>query len=39
MRNLGIEQVLLLLLFILAPLINFALQRIRKHRDPQILQE
>ena len=39
MRNLGIEQVLLLLLFILAPLLNFLLQRVRKRRDHRIPQE
>ena len=33
MKNLGIEQVLLLLLFLAPPLITFLLQRVRKRRD------
>jgi hypothetical protein len=37
MRNLG--QILLLLLFILAPLLNFLLQRARKRRHHPIPQE
>jgi hypothetical protein len=42
MRNLGIGQILLLLFFIVLPLINFLLQRVRKrrdHRDHRIPQE
>jgi len=39
MQNLGIEQVLLLLLFIVPLLINFLLQRVRKRRDHRIPQE
>ena len=37
MRNLG--QILLLLLFILAPLLNFLLQRARKRRHHPVPQE
>src|SRR5262245_48353829 len=39
MQNLGIEQVLLLLLFIVPPLITFLLQRVRKRRDHRMPQE
>src|SRR5262249_54607622 len=39
MQNLGIGQVLLLLLFIVPPLIIFLLQRVRKRRDHRIPQE
>ena len=39
MRNLGIGNVLLLLFFIVLPLINFLLQRVRKRRDHRIPQE
>jgi hypothetical protein len=39
MRSLGIGQVLLLFFFIVLPLINFLLQRVRKRRDHRIPQE
>jgi hypothetical protein len=39
MRNLGIGNVLLLFFFIVLPLINFLLQRVRKRRDHRIPQE
>jgi hypothetical protein len=39
MRNLGIGQVLLLLVFIVLPLIDFLLQRVRKRRDHRIPQD
>src|SRR5262245_1687432 len=39
MENLGIGQVLLLLLFIVPPLIHFLLQRVRKRRDHRMPQE
>jgi len=38
MENVGIGQILLLLFFIVLPLVNFLLQRVRKrreHRSPQ----
>jgi len=33
MENVGIGQILLLLFFIVLPLVNFLLQRVRKRRD------
>ena len=39
MRNLGIGNVLLLLFFVVLPLINFLLQRVRKRRHHLIPQE
>jgi hypothetical protein len=39
MRNLGIGHVLLLLFFVVLPLINFLLRRVRKRRDHRIPQK
>src|ERR671919_541164 len=39
MENLGFGQILLLILFILVPLINFVMRRVRKRLEDQIPEE
>jgi hypothetical protein len=39
MRNLGIGNVLLLLFFVVLPLINFLLRRVRKRRDHLLIPQ